>query len=133
MKARLFLLNAFVYTVVQIGLLLTTTKPARAIPKAVIVPALCAGSAGIGCVLIVSTVVGGVIYQVWQVQNGSYISTITAIDAVALGNAHWGNNPNFCRNMAKRNNWRLKEIIPATGGGYWCIFQGRQTDFTDNN
>jgi hypothetical protein len=133
MKAKLGLVNTVVYILLQTGLLLTTIKPARAIPAAVTVPALCAGTGGIGCALVFTAVVGGVVHQIWQLQNGRYVSAILAVDAVKLGNAHWGADPNSCKSMEKRNNWRLLRVIPATTGGYWCIFEGKQTDFSDNN
>ena len=133
MKAKVCFFNVFVYTVLQIGLLLTTAKPTKAIPVAVTIPALCAGTAGIGCVLVFTAVVGGVVHQVWELQNGSYVSAILGVDAIKLGNAHWGANPEACKSMEKRNNWRLVRVIPSATGGYWCIFEGKQTDFSENN
>lgn len=39
---------------------------ARAIPAAVVAPAVCVGTAGIGCILVGSAVVGGIVYYAWQ-------------------------------------------------------------------
>lgn len=133
MKARFSFFNVFVYTVFQIGLLLTTEKPTKAIPTALTIPALCAGTVGIGCVLVFTAVVGGVVHQIWQIQNGSHVVAILGVDAIKLGNAHWGANPEDCKNMEKRNNLRLLKVIPSATGGFWCIFEGEQTDFSENN
>ena len=116
--------------VVQLTTLsLLKPKLARSNPAALAAPAICVGSAGLGCVLIVSAVVGGVLYQIWQTTNGNFVTAISALDAVKMGNAHWVTDRSNCQAMSKRNNWKIVQIIPSEHGGFWCIFEGKQTSF----
>jgi hypothetical protein len=97
-------------------------QPAKAHPAAIAAPAICAS--GVGCVLVLTAVVGGIAQYVWH---------ISGIDAAKQGNAHWGSERSACQSMARRNHWKLVRVIPANGGGYWCIFSGEQTDFGGGN
>lgn len=46
------------------------SRPAKANPAVLAPMALCAGTAGVGCVLIGVAVVGGISYYIWQNSNG---------------------------------------------------------------
>lgn len=130
MKIKLF--TAVFLSVLQVVPLLSP-QPVKGHPAVLAAPAICAGTAGVGCVLVFTAAVGGVVYQVWQLNSGRYVTAISGIEAVELGNAHWVDKASSCKNMAKRNNWKLLQIIHANGGGFWCIFEGQQTDFGDQN
>jgi hypothetical protein len=131
-KLKIKLFSALFLSFLQVMPLLSP-RPARSHPAVVAAPAICAGTAGAGCILVFTAVVSGVVYQVWQLNSGKYVSAISGLEAVQLGNAHWVDKASYCKNMAKRNNWKLLQTIPANGGGFWCIFEGQQTDFGDQN
>lgn len=60
----IFLANAI--TSLAGGIALQPQK-VEASPAAVVAPvAFCAGTAGLGCALVATTVIGGVVYYVWQ-------------------------------------------------------------------
>ncbi|MBD2358160.1 hypothetical protein H6G41_26710 [Tolypothrix sp. FACHB-123] len=131
----------------------TLSRPVNANPAVILAPAaFCAGTAGVGCILIGTAVVGGVIYYVWQTKDGRNYAAdangqvnnserligttvfetreISGIEAAKLGNAHWvAGDFKQCYKMAKKNGWVVKDHRAAIGGGTWCIFEGKQTSF----
>lgn len=50
-------------------------RPSQANPAVLAPAAFCAGTAGVGCVLVGVAVVGGISYYVWQGSNGSKIAS----------------------------------------------------------
>ncbi|MCF4967163.1 hypothetical protein [Nostoc sp. CMAA1605] len=148
--------------IVAIGtslVLSTTALPPRLVSAnpAVLAPAaLCAGTAGVGCVLIGVAIVGGTVYYIWRsTRNGKYYAAnangqinnserlvgtakplqsraISGIEAAKLGDAHWANSVADCYKIAKRIGKTLKRSHLAAGGGYWCIFPGETTSFGDH-
>ncbi len=48
------------------------SRPVHANPAILAPAAFCAGTAGIGCVLIGVAVVGGTVYYVWRASNGKH-------------------------------------------------------------
>ena len=108
-------------------------KLARSHPAALAVPAICVGSAGVGCVVVFSAVVGGVLYQVWRTNTGQHLAAINALDVLKLGNTHWVNQRSDCHEMSKKYGWRIIQILPSEHGGFWCIFDGKQTSFGGGN
>ncbi|MEA5504947.1 hypothetical protein VB735_17910 [Halotia wernerae UHCC 0503] len=132
------------------------SHPVNADPAILAPVAFCAGTAGIGCVLVGVAVVGGTAYYIWRASNGKhYVAdasgnisnserlvgtkkpfplqsrAISGIDAAKLGDAHWADKITDCYRIGKRINKKLKRSAPAIGGGFWCIFPGQQTDFTN--
>ncbi|PHJ59033.1 hypothetical protein VF14_13620 [Nostoc linckia z18] len=131
------------------------TRPVNANPAVLAPAAFCAGTAGVGCVLVGVAIIGGTIYYVWQSGDGKHYAAdangqinnseilvgtakplqsraISGIEAAKLGDAHWANSVADCYKIAKRIGKTLKRSHLAVGGGYWCIFPGEQTSFGDN-
>lgn len=48
-------------------------KPVKANPAVLAPVAFCAGTAGVGCVIVGTVAIGGVIYYVWQASNGKRV------------------------------------------------------------
>ncbi|MCG6138732.1 MAG: hypothetical protein MET45_29745 [Nostoc sp. LLA-1] len=131
------------------------TRPVKANPAILAPAAFCAGTAGVGCVLVGVAIIGGTIYYVWQAGDGKHYAAdangqinnseilvgtakplqsraISGIEAAKLGDAHWANSVTDCYKIAKRIGKKLKRQHPAIGGGYWCIFPGEQTILGDD-
>jgi len=129
--------------------------PVNANPAVLAPAAFCAGTAGVGCVLVGVAIIGGTVYYIWQSTDGKHYAadangeinnseklvgtakplqsrTISGIEAAKLGDAHWANSVADCYKIAKRIGKTLKRSHLAVGGGYWCIFPGEQTSFGDN-
>jgi hypothetical protein len=133
-----------------------STRPANANPAVLAPAAFCAGTAGVGCVLIGVAIIGGTVYYVWrstrdgkhyaadangQINNSERLigtakplqsRAISGIEAAKLGDAHWANSVADCYKIGKRIGKQPKRHQLAVGGGYWCIFPGEQTIFGDN-
>ncbi|AFY51290.1 hypothetical protein Nos7524_5600 (plasmid) [Nostoc sp. PCC 7524] len=131
-------------------------RPVNANPAVLAPAAFCAGTAGVGCVLVGVAIVGGTVYYIWQsTRNGKYYAAdangqinnserlvgtakplqsraISGIEAAKLGDAHWANTITDCYKIGKKIGKKLKRSHLAVGGGYWCIFPGEQTIFGDN-
>ncbi|MBD2682878.1 hypothetical protein H6H03_36055 [Nostoc paludosum FACHB-159] len=131
------------------------TRPVNANPAVLAPAAFCAGTAGVGCVLVGVAIIGGTVYYIWQSTDGKHYAAdangqinnseklvgtqkplqsraISGIEAAKLGDAHWANSVADCYKIAKRIGKTLKRHHIAVGGGYWCIFPGEQTSFGDN-
>lgn len=129
--------------------------PVNANPAVLAPAAFCAGTAGVGCVLVGVAIVGGSAYYIWRSRDGKHYAAdangqinneerlvgtakplqsraISGIEAAKLGDAHWANTVTDCYKIAKKIGKKLKRQHPAVGGGYWCIFPGEQTSFGDN-
>jgi hypothetical protein len=106
------------------------SRPVNANPAVIAPAALCAGTAGIGCVLVGVAAVGGTVYYVWRARDGKHYAAdrsgvvnnsermvgvkkstplqsrgISGIEAGKRGNAHYvlSDNPKACQQMAKKN------------------------------
>lgn len=49
---------------------LISNKPAKANPAVLAPVAFCAGTAGVGCILVGTAVISGIVYYVWRNSNG---------------------------------------------------------------
>ena len=62
----------------QIAVIATATsfcvKPSEANPAILAPVALCAGTAGVGCILIGTALIGGGIYYIWQMSDGRRVA-----------------------------------------------------------
>jgi hypothetical protein len=132
----------------------------RANPAALAPVAFCAGTAGVGCVLVGIAIVGSTAYYIWKSKDGKYHAAdkrgrvnnserivgstkpnllqsraISGIDAAMLGDAHWAAKATDCYKIGKRIGKYPKTIHDATGTskGFWCIFPGEQTNFGGDN
>lgn len=56
-------------------IIVSTTPKANANPAVLAPAAFCAGTAGVGCILIGTAVIGGALYYVWRLQDGRRITT----------------------------------------------------------
>lgn len=107
-----------------------------------VAPAICA--TGIGCIFLGTTVIGGILYYIWETSDGKKVRTrvkrtpkktgttysrpIDGIEASKRGDAHWidGTNVQRCYQIAKKYGRTVKAHYPAKGGGTWCVFDGEQ-------
>ncbi|MDF5728918.1 MAG: hypothetical protein PUP92_13050 [Rhizonema sp. PD38] len=53
-------------TVLAFSMTATSLKPNKARANPIVAPAICFGTGGVGCVIIGTVVIGGIIYYVWQ-------------------------------------------------------------------
>lgn len=60
-------------TALGIALSITSVSPAKANPALLAPAAFCAGTAGVGCVLLGTVLIGGTVYYIWQLSNGHKI------------------------------------------------------------
>jgi hypothetical protein len=99
----------------------TFLRPVNANPAILAPAALCAGTAGVGCVLVGVAFVGGTAYYVWRTSNGKHYAAdasgnitnserlvgtkkrlplqsraISGIEAAKLGDTHWGDKVTNC-------------------------------------
>lgn len=100
-------------------------NPALAAPVA-----FCAGTAGIGCVFVATTVVGGVVYYIWRRSDGKKIS-VAKTETGKTGYAIYADNEadarSRCRRMAARQG-KIGKLLSkpkrdVSGGIYYvCEF-----------
>ena len=120
-------------------------SPAKANP-ALLAPVAGLCGTGVGCILVGTVVIGGILYYVYTHQGHKvYIPVhsseqhrvesrgMSGVEAAQLGNSHWVNGTEKdCRKMGVKYGWDLKYVKEAVGGGVWCIFKGKQTDFSED-
>ncbi|MBW4643079.1 MAG: hypothetical protein KME23_08810 [Goleter apudmare HA4340-LM2] len=65
---------------ITVGVALTSlclsasVKPSQANPAILAPVALCAGTAGVGCILVGTALIGGGIYYIWQISDGQRVA-----------------------------------------------------------
>jgi len=112
--------------------ILSTSIPTRANPAILAPAAFCAGTAGVGCVLVGVAVVGGAAYYVWQNQQQQrHYSPIEDPEEEAryLGGPH-DTEPVIAKNrkdafrecLKLAQGRRLKEVRRFQGNNWDCIF-----------
>ncbi|WP_062288805.1 hypothetical protein [Nostoc piscinale] len=114
-------------------------RPSQANPAVLAPAAFCAGTAGVGCVLIGVATVGGIGYYFWSHRKGkkTYVIQSTQDGQVFATwdtekeNRHtvYGNS-DTCRKMgASRGFGRYIGLIDHGDGTVTCRFSGKQTTF----
>lgn len=108
--------------VLSVVLLAITVKPVKANPAVIAPISICAGTAGIGCILIGTAVVGGVVYYVWQMSDGSrFLSDVkdwrdnnnpqNPEDAISSTNGNYGS-----REYIRRDDGTFEEVTRTPTG-----------------
>lgn len=89
--------------------------------------AFCLGTAGFGCVLVATTVVGGVVYYIWQRSDGKRTQVRAIKDNAAPENKHSiyakdaSEADQRCRSMGKKNGFgKYLGVISHGNGTYTC-------------
>lgn len=126
---------------------LFTLKPTEAKSNpAIVAPAVCVGSAGVGCVFVGVAVVGGISYHVWQnTQTGaqyrvpsvptpqpmpSRVFMSENYNIPGVREVHWASDESGCARMAQRfrNEGRRLDfrrfVRDRRGKSGLCIFEG---------
>jgi hypothetical protein len=120
-------------------------KPVKANPAVLAPVAFCAGTAGVGCILVGVATVGGIAYYFWRKQEGKKTYFIQSTgDGTAIAhwdtekeNRHWifTGGEKQCRKMAKNQGRKYKIFIPsgADDGSGICVMHGEQTNYGNQN
>ena len=128
-------MKRLISAILAISITASIAKPVKANPAAAIPLTLC--STGVGCVLVGTAIIGGVVVYIWRKQQGKKTYAIQSTEDgqvlahwdVEKENRHtvWG-DATLCHKMGKKNGWKLKRI-EGGNGEYTCIFHGKQTSF----
>ncbi|WP_062288944.1 hypothetical protein [Nostoc piscinale] len=114
-------------------------RPSQANPAVLAPAAFCAGTAGVGCVLIGVATVGGIGYYFWSHRKGKKTYAIQSTQDGQVF-ATWDTekenrhtvygDESTCQKMGKNRGFgRLIKVIPESRGQVTCVFQGKQTNF----
>lgn len=120
-------------------------KPTNANPAAIAIPAICAGTAGVGCILIGSAVIGGIVYYAWNnnkskkriitKKNGQVVKILDNPDdeEERPGDSGIWDEPIYaptkkiaeteCKNLARLYGVEFVEV-KFDGATYRCYFRG---------
>jgi hypothetical protein len=123
-------------------LAISVPQKANSNPAILAPAALCAGTAGVGCVLIIVGGVGIAATYLWKRKsdnmgvyankNGQLMSEMWDTEK-ENHHAVWGNNRkeliSRCIKMGKKYKWKLKKVTQGDTSGT-CIFEGKQSSFS---
>lgn len=131
-------------SIVLASSIVASTMPrAQANPAVLVAPiGVCAGTAGLGCVVLGTVAVGTAVYVFWQYRKGekTYVvqstqdgSVIDTWDTEKENRHTVYGDVETCRKMGKRNRFgKMLEPINHGDGTVTCRFEGKQTSFGGN-
>jgi hypothetical protein len=144
-KRKMKLKSLISLTLASSILALSIPQRANSNPAILAPAALCAGTAGVGCVLIVVGGVGLATTYLWK-RNSDNMGAYANKDGQLMSgmwdteeenhHAVWGENRkeviSRCTKMAKKYKWKLKAVTPGNTSAT-CIFEGKQTSFSGDD